>query len=68
MEYYKEDGRNSQKYELQPVTSRYLIYCLVKVAKSAEKGARKSAQMGATWIINSSVYYDAVNKLLLPHP
>jgi hypothetical protein len=38
------------------------------VAKSAEKRARKSAQMGATWIINSSVYYDAVNKFLLPHP
>jgi len=29
-----------------------LSFC---VAKSAEKGARKSAQMGATWIINSSV-------------
>jgi hypothetical protein len=38
------------------------------LAKSAEKRARKSAQMGATWIINSNVYYDAVNKFLLPHP
>jgi len=25
------------------------------LAKSAEKGARKNAQMGATWIINNSV-------------
>ncbi len=41
------------------------IICMVK---SAQKKARKSAQMGATWIINSSVYYDAVNKFLLPHP
>ncbi|MCK4961909.1 MAG: hypothetical protein KAS19_05455, partial [Anaerolineales bacterium] len=38
------------------------------LAKSAQKRARKSAQMGATWIINSSVYCDAVNKFLLPHP
>ena len=38
------------------------------LAKSAEKRARKSAQMGATWIINSSVYYDAVNKFLPPPP
>jgi hypothetical protein len=38
------------------------------VAKSAGLGARTSAQMGATWVINSSVYYDAVNKFLLPHP
>ena len=40
----------------------------ILLAKSAERGARKSAQMGATWIINSSVYYDAVNKFLLPPP
>ena len=39
-----------------------------QVAKSAQKRARKSAQMGATWIINSNVYYDAVNKFLLPPP
>jgi len=26
-----------------------------ELAKSAEKGAGKSVQMGATWIINSSV-------------
>jgi len=38
------------------------------LAKSAGLGARKSAQMWATWIINSSVSYDAVNKFLLAHP
>ncbi len=27
--------------------------CPGKLAKSAEKGARKSAQMGATWVINN---------------
>ena len=31
------------------------------VAYSARLGTRISAQMGATWVINSSVYYDAVN-------
>jgi hypothetical protein len=45
-----------------------LLRIILWLAKSAEKRARKSAQMGATWIINSSVYYDAVNKFLLPHP
>ena len=38
------------------------------VAKSAGLGARKSAQMGATYVINSSVFCDAVNKFLLPPP
>ena len=38
------------------------------LAKSAGLGTRKSAQMGATYVINSSVFYDAVNKFLLPPP
>jgi len=34
------------------------------MAESAKKGARISAQMGATWVPNNSVCYDAVNKIL----
>jgi hypothetical protein len=35
-----------------------------RVAESAKKGARISVQMGATWVPNNSVCYDAVNKIL----
>jgi len=38
------------------IRNRYKVYeNNIYVAKSAEKGARKSAQMGATWVINNSV-------------
>ena len=36
------------------------------MANSVEKGARISAQMGATRVTNNSVSYDAVNINLLP--
>jgi hypothetical protein len=39
-----------------------LLPALAQVVKSAEKGARKSAQMGATYTIDYSVREDAVNK------
>ena len=39
-----------------------------RVVKSAEKGARKSAQMGATYTIDYSVREDAVNQTLQTHP
>jgi hypothetical protein len=39
-----------------------------RLVKSAEKGARKSAQMGATYAIDYSVREDAVNKILPTHP
>ena len=39
----------------------------VILAKGAEKEARRSTQMRATWVRNNSVCYDAVNKIL-PSP
>ena len=39
-----------------------------RLVKSAQLGTRNSAQKGATWVPNNSVFYDAVNKFLLPHP
>ena len=50
------------QFSMQNATSSSMM------VKSAEKGARKSAQMGATYAIDYSVREDAVNKILQTHP
>ena len=41
---------------------------MAPLVKSAEKGARRRAQKGATYAIDYSVREDAVNKILQTHP